>query len=81
LAKIYLGEDNSEKAIELYYRALARDYAQVNWRFQLAKLLAESGRVSEAMREARTCLTISPGFKAARKLIEDLSVLPEATTR
>ena len=34
---------NDKKAIELYERALARSYAQVDWRFELAKLLAKTG--------------------------------------
>lgn len=78
LAKIYRGQENKEKAIELYCRALAQDYGQVQWRFELAILLSETGRIREAMQEAKTCLGLHPGFTAAKKLIEDLSILPEA---
>jgi O-antigen ligase len=78
LAKICQDQDDKEKAIELYRRALAREYGQVQWRLVLATLLAQTDRVHEAIQEAKTCLRLNPGSKAARRLIEDLSVLPEA---
>jgi len=34
-------------------------------------------RIPEAMREARICLRLRPQFKAAEKLIADLSVHPK----
>ena len=78
LAGIYRSEGDKEKAIELYCRALAKEYGQVQWRFALATLLAEAGRIHEAIQEAKTCLRLRPGFTAAQKLVEDLSILPEA---
>ena len=77
LANIYRKQQDNKSAIEYYRRALALDYGQVNWRFTLAKLLAEMERIPEAMREARICLRLRPHFKAAEKLIADLSVHPK----
>jgi len=54
------------------------DYGQVSWRFTLARLLAETEQIGEAIHEARICLRLRPQFKAAEKLIADLSVLPGA---
>ena len=67
-----------EAAIEHYRLALALDYGQVNWRFSLARLLADSGSITEAIHQARICLRLRPGFRAAERLIEDLSVHPKA---
>jgi len=76
LASIYTKVKDNEAAMESYRRALALDYGQVQWRFALAKLLAEGDRIPEAIHEARVCLRLSPQFKAAEKLIADVSVLP-----
>ncbi|MBM4036917.1 MAG: hypothetical protein FJ290_00255 [Planctomycetes bacterium] len=78
LAAIWRQEKNTPAAIECYLRALALDYGQVGWRLELARLLAEVGRVTEAMHQARICLRLRPELASARKLLEDLSVLPEA---
>lgn len=79
LANIYRKERDIESAIESYRRALTLDYGQVHWRYSLARLLAESDKVPEAIHEARICLRLSPQFKPAEKLIADLSVLPDET--
>jgi len=81
LANVYRRENDNDKAIECYRRALALDYGQVNWRFTLARLLADEGHVREAIHEARICLRLRPQFKAAEKLIADLSVRPAAGDR
>ncbi len=78
LANIYRRENDNGAAIEYYQRALTLDYGQVNWRFNLARLLAETDRIPEAIHEARICLRLQPQMNAAKKLIEDLSVLPGA---
>ncbi|MHA2043553.1 MAG: O-antigen ligase family protein [Planctomycetota bacterium] len=78
LANIYRKESNQEKAVEYYQSALALNYGQVDWRFNLAKVLADIGKISEAIHEARICLRLRPQFKAAEKLIAELSVLPDA---
>ena len=41
-------------------------------------LLANTDKIPEAIHEARICLRLSPQFKAAERLIEDLSVLPSS---
>jgi tetratricopeptide (TPR) repeat protein len=78
LANIYRREKDNEAAIEHYRRALALDYGHVQWRFALATLLAETGKISEAIHEARICLRLRPQFRAAERLIGQLSVLPGA---
>jgi tetratricopeptide (TPR) repeat protein len=78
LANIYTREKDNEAAVEYYRRALALDYGQVQWRFALARLLAEADKIPDAIYEARICLRIRPQFTAAEKLIADLSVLPGA---
>ncbi|NQT00582.1 MAG: O-antigen ligase family protein [Planctomycetes bacterium] len=78
LANICRKEKDNEAAIAYYRRALALDYSQVYWRFALARLLADTDRIPEAIHEARICLRLRPEFKAAEKLIADLSVLPGA---
>ncbi|MBA7506218.1 hypothetical protein ES706_04899 [subsurface metagenome] len=81
LANIYRKEKDNEAAIEHYRRALALDYGQVHWRFALARLLAEMDKIPEAIHEARICLRLQPQMNAAKKLIEDLSVLPGAMSK
>jgi O-antigen ligase/tetratricopeptide (TPR) repeat protein len=78
LANICRKENDTEAAIEHYRRALALEYGQVQWRYTLARLLAENDRVPEAIHEARICLRLRPQFEAAKSLIEELSVLPGA---
>jgi tetratricopeptide (TPR) repeat protein len=81
LANIYRRARDYESAIQLYRRALTLEYSQVQWRFTLATLLAETGQISDAIHEAKICLRLRPQFKAAEKLIEDLSVLEGAVTK
>ncbi|MBW8001334.1 MAG: hypothetical protein FVQ80_04860 [Planctomycetes bacterium] len=77
LANIYRKQQDNDAAIEYYRLALASDYGQVGWRFTLAKLLVKNGRIPEAMDEAKICLRLRPEFKAAKKLVADLSVHPK----
>jgi tetratricopeptide (TPR) repeat protein len=77
LANVYHKQQNVELAIEYYHRALALDYGQVDWRFRLAKTLVEAEKIPEAMDEAKICLRLRPQFKAAKKLVEDLSIHPK----
>ena len=74
LASIRERNGQSAEAIEYYRRALALDYGQVRWRFSLAALLAGTGQVTEARKEAEACLRFQPAFTAARKLIDQLSL-------
>jgi O-antigen ligase len=76
LGSIYSRQDNNEQAAEYYQKALAREYSQVYWRLELAKLLVEMDRVQEAMSEAKICLQLRPQLKAAENLVADLSIHP-----
>ncbi len=76
LGNIYRKQQDNEAAIKCYRRALRLNYGQVHWRLELARLLAKTKRIPEAMQEARTCLQLRPQFRAAEKLVEDLSVHP-----
>ena len=76
LAAIHSRQHENEEAVECYQRALALDYGQVYWRLEMAKLLVETERIPEAMREAKICLRLRPQFKQAEQLVADLSVHP-----
>jgi len=76
LANIYKQQQDNEQAIDYYHRALTLDYSHIGWRLDLARLLIETGKIPEAMREARICLQLRPQSKAAEKLVADLSVHP-----
>jgi tetratricopeptide (TPR) repeat protein len=78
MASIYGREGDNETAIKHYRRALAIDYSHVQWRLSMARLLAETDKIPEAIHEARIGLRLRPQFKAAEKFIADLSVLPGA---
>ena len=75
-------DDETEKkysdAIELYRRALDRDYAQVDWRLKLAGALAKTDKTADAIHEARVCLQLRPAFKPAEDLIVELSSVRRA---
>jgi O-antigen ligase len=76
LASVYSSQQANEKAIEYYRRALELDYGQVYWRYAMARLLAETDRIPEALHEARICVRLRPQFKAAEGLVAELSVNP-----
>jgi len=76
LGNIYDKQDNNKAAVECYRQALAREYNQLYWRLELAKLLVKIEEIPEAMCEAKICLRLRPQFKAAEKFVADLSVHP-----
>ena len=76
LGSIYDREGNNEAAAECYRQALAREYSQIQWRLELARLLVRADKIPEAMTEARICLQLRPQLKAAKTLVEELSVHP-----
>lgn len=76
LADVYRNQQAYEKAIESYRTALQLDYGQVHWHYALARLLAETDRIPEALHEARICVRLKPQFKEAERLVADLSVNP-----
>ncbi|TWU25783.1 O-antigen ligase family protein [Bythopirellula polymerisocia] len=69
-------QENYAAAIPYFNRALALDYGQVGWRLALAQTLAKVGQHEAAIREAKICLRLRPGYPAATRLIEEVSVLP-----
>ena len=73
LALIDLNHGDLPSAIELYGRALAQDYSQVDWRLNLARALAKNGKLDEALHEVRICLRLRPHHAEATRLLEDLS--------
>ena len=65
-----------EAAIARYRLALRKDYDQVGWHYELAVLLAQTGRVAEAMHETRICLRLRADYKPAQQLLNELAVRP-----
>ncbi len=78
LGSHYGNAGNYEKAIGYYKMALVKNYEYVSWRLQLAKVLADSGDVENAMRQCRICLRLSPGHKKATEMLGQLVLRPEA---
>ncbi len=78
LARSDLERGDSDAAIERYRQALKKNYGHVGWHYELASLLAQAGRVEEAMHEARICLRLRSDHRPARRLLEELSLLPVA---
>jgi len=73
LARIYAGRGEVAEAIECYRRALAREYGMFQWRFHLARLYAQIGKIEDATREAKICLRLRPGHEAVVQLLEELA--------
>ncbi len=74
LADMQQRRNNPERAIACYRNALAKDYGHVRWRLKLARLYAQQGLSAKAAHEAQLCLRLSPGLRAAERLLEDISV-------
>ena len=74
LARIYQKEGDVDRAIEYYSRALVKQYSHVSWRFTRARLLADQGKLDEAIKEGKICLRLDSTFEAARRLVQELSV-------
>ena len=62
-------------AIKHYQRALTLDYGNTYWRLALARSLRAENRLADAMHEAKICLRLRPQMTAARRMIEQLSVM------
>ncbi len=73
LADAHRLDGRLDDAIAHYRLALAKDYGQVDWRYRLAQLLGETGKVRQAVEEAETCLRLRPGHAGAQWLIEKFS--------
>jgi tetratricopeptide (TPR) repeat protein len=71
-------EGDPNAAITYFRRALAMDYGNVNWRLGMARSLKDIGEVQQALAETRICLRLRPQDQGARRLIQELSVMPGA---
>ncbi len=71
--------DQPAKAIQAYQAALANDPSQVGWRYELAQLLQQQGRLQESRRELVVIRGQQPNHAAARELLE--AVAREAAER
>jgi O-antigen ligase/tetratricopeptide (TPR) repeat protein len=80
MGSISAAEGDDRAAIVYYKKALGADYGQHHWRLGLARSLARTGDVKEALQEARVCLRLRPQDGATRRLIQELSLLPGAGT-
>ena len=78
LANIQRSQGDVKAAVDNYQRALVLDYGQVDWRYSLARCLAEQRQTANAIREARICLRLRPDFKPAKQLIAELSMQPQS---
>jgi tetratricopeptide (TPR) repeat protein len=76
LGSFYGTTGENRMAIECYRRALRMKYDEVEWRFELANLLAKCNNTAEAMAEARVCLQLNPQCDAAKNLLAQCSVRP-----
>lgn len=74
LARLTAATGDRPAAIALYSKALTREYGRADWRYNMALLLREEGRLKDALREARLCLRTRPGFGEAQKLADELAV-------
>lgn len=75
VAHLYDAEGNDQEAVNYYEQALAKRYAEVEWRLRLAQLLAKSGNTTGAEKEARACLRLQPNMPEAVKLLNSLTAL------
>jgi tetratricopeptide (TPR) repeat protein len=60
-------------AVAAYEAALQLDPQQAGWRFALARLLYQQGRLQEARRELRTVLSQQPKNTRAQELLDGIS--------
>lgn len=59
-----------DEAIASYNRALSLRPREVAWRFELAKLLFERGKLEEALDQARLCVRMDPAQPPYQQLLE-----------
>lgn len=68
-AEVHAQRSEPLLAIDCYQRALAKNYANVDWRFRLAGLLERVGKYDEAAQQARACLRLRPSYADAEALL------------
>jgi O-antigen ligase/tetratricopeptide (TPR) repeat protein len=72
-ARIDAMEGRVETAIESFRRAVALSPFETAWRFELARLLKDQGRKSEAREQAEICLSLHPDFPGVNSFLEGLA--------
>lgn len=60
------------QAIDYYLRAVALRSRQVAWRYELAQLLQQQGRLEEAREQARWCARLEPKQARHKRLLEEI---------
>lgn len=78
LARLQSRNGDIDAAIANYKEALIRNYSNIYWHLELAKLLGQQGQFQMAIHQAKICLRLQRDFDPAKRLIMDLSVKPEA---
>ena len=78
LARIDQAEGQLDSAIDLYRRALGHEYRQVAWRLELARALAASNQIDQALHEVRICLRLRAQYEPAMRLLNELIARKEA---
>ncbi len=63
------------EAIASYEKALALRSHEVEWRYELARLLKQQGLLEEAREQARRCARLEPREKKHTKLLEEILAL------
>src|SRR5436190_22709867 len=61
-----------EEAVAAYEAALAKQPEQYAWRFEMAKLLFDQGRIQDARRELTMILGQQPNYAEAKKLLDEV---------
>ena len=72
-ARSYASEGDYSKAIEQFHLAIAQDYRQPGWHFELAQSLARANKPADAIRELRICLNQQPNLGEAEALLKELT--------
>ena len=67
-ALCYQGLGRGEEAVQMYKTLVQREPSQANWRFELAQVLYQDGRLEEARSELATVLAQQPANTDAYKL-------------
>jgi tetratricopeptide (TPR) repeat protein len=63
----------AEEALAAYRSALAREPLRHDWRYELAELSSEQGRLQDSRQELLTILGLRPGDARARALLDEVT--------
>jgi Flp pilus assembly protein TadD len=77
LAQFNLQRGDFSPAIELYDRALGDEYTRVDWRLNLVRALAATGRFDDAIHQLRICLRLRPRDAEATSLLTEVTARAE----